>query len=276
MKKDTKLNDFIGKVEQFLSSMSVEEKDSWIITQAKLTRSEKDFLKSLSGEKKIQFMPSEREIKDFCQKIENEEIYLLYETHYVEFDEFGYCDDFDEVFHDPFGISSFFDSVLLSCHDLMKLGEYQEVQKNILLLVSLEVCIAEHDESEDIYQGDYPFTITEFFRNDLLAIERKNVVYDLIMSYYQLNKAGDITHLAGEIIKRFSLPLCEDILPSDIFSENEIQYLFTEMASILRSDITSLSKVVKKENFDRWRGENNKLVERYERNNRLLEDIKRI
>ncbi len=111
--------------------MSLEEKDSWIITQAKLAKNEDDFLLSLSGDKKIQSMMDDSEIQEFCKKIKNEEIYLVYETYYVEFTEFGYYGDWDEVFHDPFNIINFFDNILFSCHHLMKLGEYEKVFNNI-------------------------------------------------------------------------------------------------------------------------------------------------
>ena len=39
-------------------------------------------------------MPSQEEIEEFCQKVENKEISMEYETHYYEFDDDGrYMDD---------------------------------------------------------------------------------------------------------------------------------------------------------------------------------------
>lgn len=80
---------FIKLVEEQLGKMSETEKDKWILARAKLTEESKQqgFLMSLSGEKKIIYMPSQREIEEFCEKVESGEIYLEYETHYYEFDD---------------------------------------------------------------------------------------------------------------------------------------------------------------------------------------------
>ena len=82
---------FIKQVEEQLSKMSEAEKEVWILSQARLLseREQQDFLMSLSGEKKIIDMPSQREIEEFCEKVESGEIYLEYETHYYEFDNDG-------------------------------------------------------------------------------------------------------------------------------------------------------------------------------------------
>ncbi len=279
MKKDTTLSDYIKKVEQMVSSMSTDEKDSWIITQAKLANSEDDFIQCLSGEKKIQSMLSNEEIQKYCEKIKNKEIYLIYETHYVECFEFGYQEDFEDTFHDPFRIISFFDNVLFSCHKLMELGEYSEVYNNISQLLPLKVEIHDHEDSEDLYQGDYPFTIAEFFNAHLLSVDREKVVYDLILSFYHSNKNEDVVDLADKVIKLFLMSLCDDIIPSQIFAkENEIKEsyindLFVAMKSILKMQILSLSKIVNDKNFERWRGDNNKTARKYERYNELLNDV---
>ena len=71
--------------------MSESEKDKWILTQAKLLEESKqeDFLMSLSSEKKIIYMPNQKEIEELCDKVESGEIYIEYETHYYEFDDNG-------------------------------------------------------------------------------------------------------------------------------------------------------------------------------------------
>lgn len=95
---------FIKLVEEQLDKMSETEKDKWILEQAKLLEESKQqgFLMSLSDEKKIMYMPSQREIEEFCEKVESGEIYTEYETHYYEFDDNGrYMDDWKVWHNDP-------------------------------------------------------------------------------------------------------------------------------------------------------------------------------
>ena len=86
--------DFITQVVHQLQKMTEKEKDSWILSQAKLTAEgrQADFLLSLTGSKKVMGMPSEQEIAGFCQKVESGEIYLEYMTRYCEFDRAGHYD----------------------------------------------------------------------------------------------------------------------------------------------------------------------------------------
>ncbi len=81
---------------------------------------------SLSGEKKIAYMPSWKEIDEFCRKVEDQEIYFEYETHYYEFDDDGrYMDDWKIWHNDPFKAMPFLDGIFRGCHDLLVLGEYK-------------------------------------------------------------------------------------------------------------------------------------------------------
>ncbi len=86
------MDDFINKIQKQLESMSEKEKDSWIISQAKTISDwrQEDFFKSICGTKKVIYMPERQEIDGFCKKILSGEIVVEYETHYVEFDDFGH------------------------------------------------------------------------------------------------------------------------------------------------------------------------------------------
>ena len=67
---------FLDKVKMHLENMSVEKKDEWIISQAKLVGNYQDFIDSLLGNKKIQYMPEISRIENFCKKVRCGEIYL--------------------------------------------------------------------------------------------------------------------------------------------------------------------------------------------------------
>ena len=71
--------EYLDKVKAQLKKMSLEEKDAWILTQAKLISNYKqnDFLMSLSGTKKIINMPTLDDIDTLCTRIETGDIYLV-------------------------------------------------------------------------------------------------------------------------------------------------------------------------------------------------------
>ena len=68
--------EYLDKVKAQLKKMSLEEKDAWILTQAKLISNYKqnDFLLSLSGTKKIINMPTLDDIDILCTRIETGDI----------------------------------------------------------------------------------------------------------------------------------------------------------------------------------------------------------
>ena len=78
---------FISQVFEQLQKMPTDQKDAWILTKAKLLSEaeQQDFMMSLTGEKMITYMPAEDEIWTFCEKVQNSDIVMEYETHYCEF-----------------------------------------------------------------------------------------------------------------------------------------------------------------------------------------------
>ena len=111
--------EYLDKVKAQLKKMSLEEKDAWILTQAKLISNYKqnDFLMSLSGTKKIINMPTLDDIDTLCTRIETGDIYLEYITHYHEFDEDGsYMDDWVVWYNDPFSILPMMRRIFAGCH----------------------------------------------------------------------------------------------------------------------------------------------------------------
>ncbi|MGD9568633.1 MAG: hypothetical protein AB7V48_09940 [Sedimentibacter sp.] len=143
---------FIKLVEEQLDRMSETEKNKWILAQAKLLKESKQqgFLMSLSGEKKIIYMPSQREIEEFCEKVERGEIFVEYETHYYEFDDNGrYMDDWKIWHNDSLEAFPFLNKVLRGCHDLLILNEYKAVANILDSVCKLEFKVVE-SRREDV------------------------------------------------------------------------------------------------------------------------------
>ena len=74
MEKDS----FIKLVWEQLQSMLPAQKDAWILSKAKLLPESKqeDFMMTLTGQKLIEYMPTEAEIAQFCQKVQDGQIYV--------------------------------------------------------------------------------------------------------------------------------------------------------------------------------------------------------
>jgi len=179
---------FIKQVEEQLSKMSEAEKEVWILSQARLLseREQQDFLMSLSGEKKIIYMPSQREIEEFCEKVESGEIYLEYETHYYEFDNDGrYMDDWEVWHNDPLGTVPFLNRIFKGCHDLLILNEYKTVADILDRVCGLEFKVVEAEESED-FEDDSPFTVVDADEERMLSVDIRDIGIDWVISVVRM------------------------------------------------------------------------------------------
>ena len=138
------MDHFIDKIQKRLKLMSEKEKDEWIISQAKITPEwkQEDIYKSICGTKKVINMPERTEIDEFCEKVKDGDIVVEYETHYVEFDDYGHFhDDWEHDFHDPSGAMIFLSSVFHGCHDLVILEEYEQALEILDELMGMQFTI---------------------------------------------------------------------------------------------------------------------------------------
>ena len=155
--------EFMDCVGQMLRELPPARKDAWILEQAKMAPKSvwQDFIMSLTGEKKIIYMPTEAEIEAFCKKVQEGEIYVEYETHYYEFDSEGrYMDDWKIWHNDPQGAFPFLDRAFKGCHELLRLGEYKSARTILDKICRLGFQVAEAEDTED-FVDDSPYTIAE-------------------------------------------------------------------------------------------------------------------
>lgn len=226
---------FIKQVHEQLAKMSSKEKEDWILRQALLIseRRQKDFLMSLSNEKKVIYMPTQKEIDEFCEKVEDEEIYLTYETHYYEFDEDGhYMDDYRIWYHDPFYATNFLDCIFQGCEDLMKLEEYGIVVDIFNKINKLKFKINEDEDSEDCPADDY-FTLYDIDREGLFNTSLKDVASVWVKAIVRSKKQWHIHELADILVAVFQNPICYDINPHVLKNE----YLSKEVYSFMIDDL---------------------------------------
>lgn len=275
MEKDS----FIAHIYRQLKKMSMEQKDEWILTRAKLLleSEQQDFIMSLSGEKKIEYMPTRSDIDNFCEEVKNGDIYIEYETHYYEFGPDGrYMDDWKVQHNDPEGAFTFLDRVFRGCHDLIRLGEYNLAGQILDKVCRLEFKVVEAEDSEsgDFVEGSL-FTIADAQRENLLSVKGWEIAYDWIETLLLGESNNECMEFAGKLVNVLCLELCEKVQVSD-FSANISKELLDFIEKVLEREIETicadLEKITDKSRY--WR-ENRRLEKSKTRRQHLLLDIRK-
>ena len=239
---------FIKQVAEQLNRMSEAEKEEWVLSQARLLeeREQQDFLMSLSDEKKIIYMPSQREIEEFCEKVESGEIYLEYETHYYEFDDNGrYMDDWKVWHNDPSGAMPFLNRTFKGSHDLLILSEYRTVADILDRVCRLEFKVVEAVDSED-FEDDSPFTVADADEEGMLSVNIKDVGIDWVTSVVKMTDKWESLELANLLLRIFKQPICRKINPSILIGETIPEDLFSHMLNILNVEISGAEIMLNK------------------------------
>lgn len=266
---------FIRQVITQLKKMSENEKDEWILSQAKLLDKSKqsDFLLSLSGEKRLIDLPSLEKIEDFCKKVENGEIYVEYETHYYEFDDDGhYMDDWKVWHNDPFKAIPFVNKVLAGCHDLLLLEDYQTAVNLFECIVHLSFKCTESPDSEDSMEDEGErFTLSDAASERILSFDLRSIGKDWITALIRLHSSWDSSELAEKLIEVFKDPVGQQLTPSLFLHEKLPEDLFFQMIVLLKKEINDDELVLKKI-------EEKKDTDKYyylHKNYRIMRDLKR-
>ena len=269
---------FIEKINKQLKMMTEKEKDAWILSQAKILSEHKqeDFYKSICGTKLIINMPEQDEIKAFCEKVKIGDISVEYETHYVEFDDYGhFLDDWEEIFHDPAHAMSFVSSVIEGCHDLIILEEYENAFAILEDIIGLEFTIEDHPDSDDICNDKF-MNLDKAANEGLLWINRDKLLKDYITSC--IHSSEDCQYVADKIADALEMELfreCKTFYCITI--DNDRDPLLTELKRKLDDDLKRYKKEYfeeKKKNKYYW-GEY-RVLERIRHINELIEYFDKI
>lgn len=270
-------NEFIDFIYEKLHEISPEQKDTWILEQAKLTPESayQDFILSLTGEKKIIYMPTEMEIEEFCKKVQNGEIYVEYETHYYEFNSEGrYVDNWEIWHNDPKSAFSFLDRAFRGCHDLLHLGEYGLARKILDQICCLEFQVVEAEDSED-FEDDSPFTVADAEREQKLSMSSYEIGYDWLEALLMDKGHDENLEFARKLLNVWQNELCRKLNPSDfdwLISEKLLDY----MEKLLEEEIKGID--VRLRNFsdaNRFLRERHALEKERARKQHLLLDIRK-
>lgn len=275
-------NTFIQEIKKQLALMTSQEKDKWITMQAELFNESKrqDFLNSLSGEKLIVDMPDKEKIDEFCKQVSEGKICLEYEKHYYEFDDSGrYMDDWKAWYNDPNHAMLFIDNVFKGCHDLNKLGEYEQTSRILERICRLEFNIVEAentDENTDYSEIEKPFTLDTAYEYGMLSTNRTEVLFDWLYAYYMVHKEMNTKELAEKLVQILMLPLCKIILPGNVLFDVENKEVFHEMILLLETAREVDEKEVEEKYYKKYTREGYHVKKKLDREVNLIEDLKKM
>lgn len=234
------MDNFITKVKEQLKKMSEEEKTQWILSQAKLTSSysQDDFYKSLCGNKASMILPDQSEIEQFIQKVNDGGLVLLYETHYYEFDSEGhYYGDWDYQYNDPNDIMNYIQRIILGCHQLVMLEEYEQAYEILDQIIHLQFMIEDDPDTDDCCE-EASFDFSSVIEERLLSIDEKNFLSDYIVSCHKTLLAEVAIRKIVDIITmqafQYSLSIIETL-------SNEI---INQLYNVLNGDLREVNQII--------------------------------
>ena len=201
------MDSFFDKIKKQLKSMTEDEKDAWILSQVKILPDfrQEDFYKSICGTKKVINMPERSEIIRFCEKVGSGDVVVEYETHYVEFNDYGHFhDDWEREFCDPGNAMSFIASVIRGCHDLVVLEEFESAFEILDEILGLEFTIEDHPDTDDSCEDEF-MDLGKAAYEGLISINRDDLLKDYILACR--NTINDIKQLAMKIVSAFEMEL---------------------------------------------------------------------
>lgn len=236
------MDNFFDKIKKQLKLMTENEKDAWILSQAKILPDwkQEDFYKSVCGTKKIINMPERGEIAEFCEKVRKGDISVEYETHYVEFDDCGHFhDDWEHDFYDPDHAMGFIISVIKGCHDLIVLEEYETAFEILDDIIGLEFVIEDHPDTDDTCEDEF-MDLGMAAREGILSLNRDDLLRDYIKSCRHSSK--DCRYVAEKIAAAFEMDLFKDSKTYNCISISEKDPLLAELIKKLGEDLKRFEK----------------------------------
>lgn len=236
------MDSFLDKIKKQLKLMTENEKDAWILSQVKILPDwkQEDFYKSICGTKKVINMPEQSEIMEFCQKVRNGDISVEYETHYVEFDDYGHFhDDWEYDFHDPDHAMNFISSVIKGCHDLIILEEYETAFEILDEIIGLEFAIEDHPDTDDTCEDEF-MNLDMAAHEGILSLNRDDLLRDYIESCR--HRSEDSRHVAEKIVSAFEMELFKDCRTYYCITITEKDSLLGELKKKLQEDLKQFEK----------------------------------
>ena len=185
-------------------------------------------------------MPERSEITEFCKKVRNGNVSVEYETHYVEFDDYGHFhDDWEHDFYDPDHAMSFISYVIKGCHDLIVLEEYETAFEILDEIVGLEFAIEDHPDTDDTCEDEF-MDLDMAAHEGILSLNRDDLLRDYIESCR--HSSEDSRYVAEKIVSALEMELFKDCRTYYCITITEKDPLLAELKKKLEEDLKQLEK----------------------------------
>lgn len=207
---------YITKVEEQLKQMTEAEKTDWIYALARKVdeKDRQNFLNSLYGKKEIHMKLTKEEILDWCQKVEEGEIYLEGKlSEYYE--ERGWGSDWIVEYHDTFGAMPYLTKAIDTCSQLVEKKEYASAYQLLDRICGLEF---RAEYNDDYGYEDYDedgLTLENLVKEELLILDFRKLSLNLLYTCYQTNTGQDRLERLYEYL---TWRMTDKILITDIFA----------------------------------------------------------
>lgn len=205
-------NEFMKAVDGKLSTMSETEKTQWIHNMARTANENKRiaFLDSLEGKQEHAPVASgKKEIEDWCEKIEDGEIYFQCSS-YEEYGGSYWDSDYSYVYSDPFGIGKELSRAFQAAEDLLFQKEYHQAVELYDRLCSMTFQALDSDAGEWS-----ELELKDLVEEELVNLDLEHIVLNLMYAKYQDANGKE---RAASLYRYFSWSICKGIKLENMFT----------------------------------------------------------
>ena len=204
-------NEFIKSVDEKLAAMSDTEKQKWIHNLARTIQENErcKFLNSLNSENNCgEIIHDIKEIQDWCEKIQNGDIYFI--SSYCEVYDENYWSDYSYEYCDTNEIGKKLTFAFQVAEDLLYQKEYEKASVLYNLLIEMIFQAYDSDSEETMELG-----LEELVDENLVSLNLKKIVLNLIYAKYQTSNGKERAQAIYSYIK---LNISKDIKLEEFFT----------------------------------------------------------
>ncbi len=204
-------NEFMTAVDNRLSAMSETEKTEWIHNLAR-TKKENEriaFLNSLDEKQDYPASADREWIEDWCNKVENEEIYFEC-SGYEEYGESYWDSDFVYDYYDIFEIGKDLSNAFQVAEDMLFQKEYKQALGLYDRLCSMTFKVLDRDTEEwdDL-------ALEDVAEEELVDLDLKQIALHLMYTKYLLTEGEERT---AALYQYLTWNMCKNIKVEEIFT----------------------------------------------------------
>ena len=206
---------YITAIEKQLNQMTDAQRYDWIYAQARTIDEDKreKFLNSLSDTKQKMTELTVEEIQEWCDQVENGDIYLEAEG-YDDYQENSWDPDWITEYHDNFGAMAFLLKAIKTCRQLIMLQEYETAYLLLLRICTLQFC-TEYVGEEWCGDEEEEMELEELVEEGLVSIDLRDLALCLIYACYQTQKGQKRIQ---EIYEYLSWKMGKEVVFTDVMA----------------------------------------------------------